>query len=346
MDETTPTAPTYADPGILGRLAALARRDWLVWIVAAGVFANGSLDVVIALRTHYHGADRFAFALPFGLEEWNRTASVVLGFVLVYFSFHLFRRRKIAWWLGLSVLALLTMLHIVWRHHAYLAVGSVVLLALLLATRRRFTVRSDPWGLLRGLQLMVITLAVAILWGTVTFYLLDHRDFGREFTFGESLVRTLRQFVFIGNADLVPRAPSAQWFLGILSILGVTAAVLAVFSVFRPVAYRLATLPHEQRRAQNLVAKYGSSTYDYFKVWPDKSLHFPTQDSFVGYRVQEALRAESGARKDRVIMRVLPFDAPPRRVAGITRKVVDGVLEKQGFVGAVGFGPVVEEAER
>ena len=183
-----PTTPTYVDPGILGRMATVGRRDWLVWIVAVGVFANGSLNVVLALRTHYRAAERFAFVLPFGLNEWNRTASVVLGFALVYFSFHLFRRRKIAWWIGVSVLALLTIVHAVWRHHVYLAFGSVVMLALLVATQRRFTVRSDPWGIVRGLVLMMVTLGVAILWGTVTFYLLDQRDFGREFGFGESLL--------------------------------------------------------------------------------------------------------------------------------------------------------------
>lgn len=33
-------------------------------------------------------------------------------------------------------------------------------------------------------------------------------------------------------------------------------------------------------------------------------------------------------------MRVLPFDAAPRRVAGISREVIDQVLEKHGLLGA------------
>ena len=51
------------------------------------------------------------------------------------------------------------------------------------------------------------------------------------------------------------------------------------------------------------------------------------------YRVSDALRAESGGRKDRVIMRVLPFDTPARRVAGIPREVIDAVLAKHGLGG-------------
>ena len=288
------TKPIPGGPSLFKRLKRLARRDWLVSIVALGVFANGSLEVVTSLRTHQHTAERFAFALPFGLNEWNRTASVVLGFTLVFFSFHLLRRRKLAWWLGVSALALLTIVHIALRHHAYLAFGSTAMLALLVATRSRFTVRFEPRGILRGFELMVIMLAMAVLWGTVAFYLLDHRDFGREFGFGEALVRTLRQFVLIGNHDLVPLTRDARWFLRIQSILGVTAEVLALFSVFRPVAYRLGTAPQERRRAQASVTKYGRSTYDYFKVWPDKSLYFPTPDSFVGYRVHYGVAVSLG----------------------------------------------------
>jgi len=50
------------------------------------------------------------------------------------------------------------------------------------------------------------------------------------------------------------------------------------------------------------------------------------------YRISDALRAEGGGRHDRVIMRVLPFDQAPRRVAGIPRTVVDEVCSKHGLL--------------
>lgn len=49
------------------------------------------------------------------------------------------------------------------------------------------------------------------------------------------------------------------------------------------------------------------------------------------YRVSDALREESGRRKDRMIMRVRPFDQPPSRVAGIPREVVETILAKHGL---------------
>lgn len=50
-------------------------------------------------------------------------------------------------------------------------------------------------------------------------------------------------------------------------------------------------------------------------------------------RVTDALRAEGGSRQDRLILRILPFDRPARRVAGVPRDVIDRVLAKHGLRG-------------
>lgn len=50
-------------------------------------------------------------------------------------------------------------------------------------------------------------------------------------------------------------------------------------------------------------------------------------------RVSDALRTEGGGRKDRLILRMLPFDQPARQVAGVPREVIQRVLEKHGLKG-------------
>lgn len=281
-------------PRLGSRLLKLVKRDWPVWLVALTVWANGSLDVVTVLRPRHGYARDLGFALPFGISAWNHAATVVLGFTLVFFSFHLFRRRRLAWWLAVSALTVLAGLHIVWYGHPFLSSGALVVIILLLLTRRRFTVRFEPRGTLPGLRLAILTLAVALVLGTVVFYLLDQRDFSREFGIVDAIGRTLRQFVLVGNSDLAPKTRGAKAFLISLSALGVTAEALALFSLFRPIVYRRTTLPRERRHAKSLVSLHGRSPYDYFKVWPDKSLYFPTPDSFVGYRVHHGVAVSLG----------------------------------------------------
>src|SRR5690606_36189307 len=84
----------------------------------------------------------------------------------------------------------------------YTAFVPAVVAVLLVATRKRFTVRSEPESMARGLRMMALSLGVALIYGTLGFYLLDRRDFGLDFTLIDSLVRTLREFTLIGNGDL------------------------------------------------------------------------------------------------------------------------------------------------
>ncbi len=48
-------------------------------------------------------------------------------------------------------------------------------------------------------------------------------------------------------------------------------------------------------------------------------------------RVSDALRATGGSRKDRMVVRILPWDRPPRTVAGVARATIDEIRLKHGF---------------
>jgi phosphatidylglycerol lysyltransferase len=135
-----------------------------------------------------------------------------------------------------------------------------------------------------GFLLLVTSLFIALLYGTIGFWMLDKRDFGMTFSLQTGLIRSLRQFLLIGNTDLVPITRQAHWFLQSLDILGIVAAAFAMYSLFRPIVYRLVERPQEQARATAILKKYGHSTFDYFKVWQDKSYFFsPSLESFISY---------------------------------------------------------------
>ncbi|MDM7998503.1 MAG: phosphatidylglycerol lysyltransferase domain-containing protein [Dehalococcoidia bacterium] len=226
----------------------------------------------------------FSYVLPFGLQYWGRSLTVLFGFMLIYLSLNLFGRRRMAWWLAVVASVLLVAAHIQSGRLWYLAIAPALACVLLLVFRGRFTVRSDSSSIRRGIGLMLVSLSIAVVYGTLGFWYLDRRDFGLEFSLGDSVVRTLRQITLIGNSDLVAHTRQASWFLESLSAVGIAAWAVAAYSLFRPVTFRLQVLPHERALAQAILERHGRSSYDFFKLWPAKSYFFSeSKRSFVAY---------------------------------------------------------------
>ena len=264
-------------------------QRWPVIAIAALAMLNGLLSVGQALFVRIRENPHFlTLPLPYGIYHWSRLLALLFGSVLLYLSFRLFQRRRAAWWLSLIGLAAAILVHTGHghAHHVLLWAMSTATLVLLVVYRRRFTVRSEPRSIVRGLLFMAGSLLFALLYGTLGFYLLDKRDFGIDFLLDEALVRTLRQYLLIGNPDLVAHTRQALWFLDSLGVIGAGAVAFAVYSLFRPLAFRLRTLPHERAVAAELLDRYGRTSEHYFALWPDKSFFIsPAGDGFISYRV-------------------------------------------------------------
>jgi phosphatidylglycerol lysyltransferase len=272
----------------LKRFAQHIREQGLVWLVAALTFANGVYSLLLMLVVRFsRRPEIIGRVLPFGIHHWNRTLTIVFGFTLIYLSLNLLQRRRVAWVLVVVVLLATGLFHItrgdVFRWHVSTAPLATVVL--LLVARKRFTVRSEPRSVARGVGLLVLSLFIALAYGTLGFFLLEKRDFGIDFDLSNALLRTLREITLIGNPDLTAYTRHARWFLESLRVLGFVAAAFGLYSLFRPLAYRLRTLPHERAMAKTILETYGRSPIDYFKLWPDKSYYFSDdQSSFIAYK--------------------------------------------------------------
>ena len=262
----------------------LFKQSWPVWLVSLVTFLNGFGSIANILLTRM--PVRVQYFLPFGVFHWTRSLTLVLGFILVYLSLHLFQRRRAAWWVAVFAAGIEVIAHLIHLHTWYTVLPQATTLALLLVFRNRFTVRSESRNIKLGFVLLLGSLLIALLYGTFGFWMLANNDFGITFSLQDGLVRSLRQFLLLGNSDITAVSRQARWFLQSLDILGIIAAGFATYSLFRPIVYRLIELPLERARATAILEKYGKSTFDYFKIWPDKSFYFsPSRESFIAYRM-------------------------------------------------------------
>jgi phosphatidylglycerol lysyltransferase len=274
----------------------IAKKGWFltnlpVWVISSLTLINGILDLFKGIFIRFsENPHFFTLPAPFGFYHLSRILTLIFGFFLTYLSFHLFQRRRTAWWLAVIILIPVIILHIGHGRHLYLALLPLFTLAFLLIFRPRFSVRSEPRNIAQGIRFMALSLISALVFGIVGFYFLDKREFGIEFNLFDSLIRTLREYLMIGNNDLVPQTRQAHWFLDALDIAGITGLVFAVYSLFRPIAFRLRTLTHERARAAEILQQYGRTPEHYFTTLPDKSYFFsPDNSGYIAYRAASGI---------------------------------------------------------
>ncbi len=262
------------------------QENWPAWLVAGVAFINGFLEVLRVLVVRVPDQSGISGLLPLGLHHWNRSLSLVFGLALLYLSLNLFRRKRVAWWLAVLGCAVVVVVRIGYGRPWYTIVVPAVTLGILLLFRKGFTVRSEPKSISRGFGIVAVSVALACAYGTAGFWLLDERDFGIDFHLWDAFLRTLRAYTLVGNDDLVPLTPNGDWFLHSLGLAGIVAGSFAAYSLFRPLAYRLRTLPHERQEAKVILEKHGTSSLDFFKLWPDKSYFFSEdRKSFIAYKM-------------------------------------------------------------
>lgn len=269
-------------------------QNWIVRSVSLVVFVNGLAALYRPLAEHI--SERLEpILMPINVENAGRSLDILLGVSLTYLALQLLQRKKAAWWVSVAITLALIGVHIVVSRSIYAQIIPVTGLTALLASRSYFRARSEPTNIRRGLLIFVGSLAFAILYGAFGFWLLHRRDFGVTFSFTEAVWRSLKAYALVGNDDLVARTRYAKWFLDSLAITGWLSVLYGFYSVFRPIAFRLQSLPEERHRVEQLLEQFSTSSDDFFKVWPhDKSYFFWGSQAAIAYSVSSGVALVMG----------------------------------------------------
>jgi phosphatidylglycerol lysyltransferase len=264
---------------------------WPVRLVSAIVFVSGLIAVLEVLFIRL--PNRFEAFLPLDSDLFGRFFGLFAGFLMVYFAGQLNLRKRLAWWIAFVASIALVLGHALFvRDTLGLVLPSVTLLLLALY-REQFVVKAELRSVRQGLRLLLLCAVVALAYGSIGFTRLAPRDFARPHraSIVEGASRTIREFALVGNSDLSSHSRRAYWFLNSLDLLGGVSMAFAFYSLFRPLAYRYRTLPGERMRARELIGRYGTSSEDEFKLWPEDKAYFFGKDgqSTLAYRVDHGV---------------------------------------------------------
>jgi lysyl-tRNA synthetase class 2 len=206
-------------------------------------------------------------------------------------------RKKVAWWIVVTYLALLILVDLLIMADGdyWVGVPSMVLalaaMVLLIAARKEFYADSRPGALWRALLVLGLGLLAAVLagWGLVAL-------FPGTLPRGQWLDWAAKQ-VFGGlfsAREFDGRPPRPLWFL--LGLFGALALLNAAATLFRSQRLTAALHGDEEPRIRALLGAYGrNDSLGYFATRRDKAVVFaPTGMAAVTYRVEAGVCLASG----------------------------------------------------
>ena len=275
-------------PMLLGILAFAWRgRHLFIRIVPALlIFMLGLINIISVVTPPLH--IRLKLVQEFlPLEAINASNVLVLftGLALLITSAFMFKGLKNAWFIALllSVLSLIGNLTKALDYEE--ASVAAVIIILLLLSRTQYRIRSSIKWIRLGLLTTLVVFLSVLIFGYFSFYFIDVKHFGIDFTWRQSLIHTMQIFLLGGN-DLHPLTPFGHQFIWLINILGFVSWGFLLFTLIKPFLKIELSNESGRERAKFLLGQYGNSSVDYFKIYKDKLFFFSEiHDAFVSYRI-------------------------------------------------------------
>lgn len=222
-----------------------------------------------------------------GTIHFSKILTLIAGILLVVTSAYLLRGLKRSWYFAL-ILALISFFGNLVKALDYEeATFALFIIFLLITSRKEYILKTNRKYLRLGFSWFFGLLGAVLLFNFLSFYFIDKRHFGINFTWSESLYYTLHSFLLFQDNGLIPKTGFARDFQLINYFLGIISWLLLIFSVFN---IRKSGSSEERstdfEEAQNLVEMYGVSPLDFFKISRDKQLYFSNEvEGFIAYSV-------------------------------------------------------------
>ena len=217
----------------------------------------------------------------------SKILTLIAGILLIVTSAYLLQGLKRGWYFAL-ILAIISFFGNLIKALDYEeATVALIIIFMLVMSRKEYVLKTNRKYLKLGFSWILGLFTAVILFNFLSFYFIDKRHFGIDFTWDESLYYTLHSFLLFQDSGLVPKTGFARDFEYINYFLGIISWLLLIFSVFniqKLVGTKESSTDFEE--AQNLVERFGTSSLDFFKISKDKQFYFSDQvEGFVSYSV-------------------------------------------------------------
>jgi phosphatidylglycerol lysyltransferase len=276
-------------PMLLG-IAAFAWRGRQLFIRIAPallIFALGITNIISVVTPPLHPRLKLIRQfLPLNAINASNALVLFIGLVLLITSAYMFKGLKNAWRLALLLSALSLIGNLTKALDYEEAIFAAITMVLLLLSRKQYLIRSNVKLVRFGLISVVIVFLSVLLFGFVSFYFINPKAFGIDFTWQQSILYSFEFFLLNGSDTIQAHTPVGHQFLWFFQLLGYFSWAFLIFALIKPYFKVQPEAGSARERASFLLTEFGKSALDYFKISKDKLLFFSDiSEGFISYRI-------------------------------------------------------------
>ncbi len=283
------------------------------------IFFLGVINILSGITPPIH--QRMQLLHKYIPMEATRTSHILVIFIgisLLVTAGFLFRGLKNAWVIAL-ILSLFSLIgHLTKALDYEEAVLAGVTVIILVMTASQYRIRSSNKWMEAGIRTALLSFLAVLFFGFISFYFIDVKNFGIDFTWKDSMRYTLNSFFLLQDNGLYPKTRFGHEFLAFIRILGIFTWSFLLFTFIKPHFHRHKANISQLERAKFLLSQFGNSANDYFKTYKDKLFFFSDiHEAFMAYRISGgfAVVLESPVCEEENILSVLKeFDHHCRKM--------------------------------
>lgn len=276
-------------PLVAGFLAFAWRGKELFLRIAPALltFSLGLVNIFSAVIPPLHGRLRLLHKyLPIEAIHASHLLILFIGFSLVVTAAFLFRGLRNAWVIALSLSVLSLIGHLTQSLDYEEAIFAAITALILVLTASQYRIRSSNKWMQAGIKTALLSFVAVLIFGFISFYFIDVKDFGIDFTWKQSLTHTINNFLLLQNDNLHPKTKFGHEFNSFIRVLGIFTWGFLLFAFIKPNFQKQSANISQRERAKFLLSQFGNSANDYFKTYKDKLFFFSSiHDAFIAYRI-------------------------------------------------------------
>jgi phosphatidylglycerol lysyltransferase len=263
------------------------RKLFLRLAPALLTFVLGLVNIISVVTPPLHQRMSLLRAyIPLSAIHASNLLVLLIGLTLLITAAFLFRGLYNAWMIAVILSIVSFIGHLTKALDYEEAIFASITIIVLIITASQYRIRSSTKWMQAGLKTATLSFAAVLIFGFISFYFIDVKHFGIDFTWKQSLIHTLKMFLLVEDTTLTPVTRFGHEFIWFIKVLGFFTWGFLLFTLIKPQFKKHTTSETHKERAKFLLSQFGNSSNDYFKIYRDKLYFFSNiHEAFIAYRI-------------------------------------------------------------